>query len=257
MLPFHYFMLLFSLCLESYAVWPAPQKFENGSSVMWLSQNLNVIYSGSVGINSPCISHPTKQEFFTQAAIKPNPTSQSIVEGAISRAKVALFKQNIVPWKLVPHHGLSSFEPPTDATKRYINMLELVQTKGDSTFKPLAGQVDESYKLTIGTDGTAKITAVSSFGILHGLETFVQLFFQHSSESDIYTNLAPIVIFDSPKFPHRGLNLDVSRNWYVLVSLVQLVWSGSVLQLAFLNHVPIRLPVELMCLLSGTQSTIY
>lgn len=216
MLSFQYLVLLFSMCLESYAIWPAPQSFEKGNSVVWLSEDLSVVYSASVRMNSPFVSDPTKQKFFTQAAVKPVLISQSLVEGAIARARVALFKQNIVPWKLVPHHGLSSFQPPTNATKKYLKKLDIVQTKPDSTFKPLAGQVDESYNLTIGTDGTAKIIAESSFGILHGLETFIQLFFQHSSTADVYTKIAPVVIIDSPKFPHRGLNLDVSRNWYVL-----------------------------------------
>ena len=55
---------------------------------------------------------------------------------------------------------------------------------------------------------------MSSIGILHALETFTQLFYQHSNNAGVYTPYAPVAITDSPKFAHRGLNLDVARNFY-------------------------------------------
>lgn len=215
MLSFSYLILL--LCSACLAVWPIPQKFENGSSVVWIAQDFNIFYTGGSVCNILCFSNPTEHEFLVQAAVKPELSSQSIIQGAIFRARHALFEQNIVPWKLVARNELINFEPSQDLPKTYIRRLDILQTKSDnaSTFKPLAGQVDESYNLIINTDGTAKIVAVSSTGILHALETFVQLFYQHSSGPGVYTNLAPVRIVDAPKFPHRGLNLDVSRNWYV------------------------------------------
>jgi hexosaminidase len=45
------------------------------------------------------------------------------------------------------------------------------------------------------------------------LTTFTQLFFRHSDEKRIYTPLAPVKIHDAPLFSHRGINLDVSRNF--------------------------------------------
>jgi hexosaminidase len=104
-----------------------------------------------------------------------------------------------------------------------------VQTSPDKTFKPLAGEVDESYNLTISKSGEAKIVAVSTFGVLHGLQTFIQLFYQHSTNQGVYTKLAPVSIVDTPKFVHRGLNLDVSRNWYpkgdILRTIDALSWN--------------------------------
>ena len=76
------------------------------------------------------------------------------------------------------------------------------------------GTVDESYTLSISTDGQVLITAISSIGILHALETMTQLFYQHSSNAGAYTPYAPVTVTDAPKFVHRGLNLDVSRNYY-------------------------------------------
>ena len=101
--------------------------------------------------------------------------------------------------------------------KNYVTELRITQTGHDnsSTFKPLDGQVDESYNLTITTDGKATISAPTSIGILHALTTFTQLFYTHSvNETGVYTQLAPVTIYDAPKFAHRGLNMDISRSWY-------------------------------------------
>jgi len=130
-----------------------------------------------------------------------------------------------VPWKLVGRNELSNFEPDADASKTYISSLVITQTGTDTqdTFKPLAGQVDESYNLTIGTDFTANIDAVSSTGVLHALQTFIQLFYQHSTGAGIYTSMAPVTIVDAPKFHHRGLNMDVSRNWYPVADILRTI----------------------------------
>jgi hexosaminidase len=63
---------------------------------------------------------------------------------------------------------------------------------------------DESYRLTVTTLG-ARLSAPSPLGVLRGLETFRQL---------MNAGRAPVVdIEDHPRFPWRGLHLDVSRHW--------------------------------------------
>jgi hexosaminidase len=152
-------------------------------------------------------------------------SSGSIVDGAVSRSLSILFNQNLVPWKLIPRNTLSEFEPSANSKKNYINNLIITQTGADncSTFKPLPGQLDESYTLDIGTDGTAKISAVSSIGVIRAMDSFIQLFYKHSTGAGMYTNLAPISITDAPKFPHRGLNMDVSRSWYPVSDILRTI----------------------------------
>jgi hexosaminidase len=67
---------------------------------------------------------------------------------------------------------------------------------------------DESYELTVTNSG-AKLTAPNQLGVLHGLETFLQL-----------VQIAPtgfaipaVTIKDEPRFPWRGLLIDVSRHF--------------------------------------------
>jgi hexosaminidase len=67
---------------------------------------------------------------------------------------------------------------------------------------------DESYTLSISTDG-AKIDAPTSLGAMHALQTFLQLV-------EVSPNgfAAPAVtIQDKPRFPWRGLMIDVARHF--------------------------------------------
>jgi len=67
---------------------------------------------------------------------------------------------------------------------------------------------DESYRLEVAAK-QATLTAPNPLGVLRGLETFLQLV-----ETGHDTFLVPAaVIEDAPRFPWRGLHLDVSRHW--------------------------------------------
>jgi hexosaminidase len=67
---------------------------------------------------------------------------------------------------------------------------------------------DESYHLEI-TSQQALLTAANPLGVMRGLETFRQLIVSTPQGLE-----APVVdIQDHPRFPWRGLHLDVSRHW--------------------------------------------
>jgi hexosaminidase len=70
---------------------------------------------------------------------------------------------------------------------------------------------DESYSLEISPAG-ARLEATTPLGIMHGLETFLQL---------VQTTAAgfavpAVVIQDKPRFPWRGLMIDVGRHFIPL-----------------------------------------
>jgi hexosaminidase len=70
---------------------------------------------------------------------------------------------------------------------------------------------DESYQLVISASG-ASLTAPSSLGILHGLQTFLQLV-----ETTANGFSVPVItIKDSPRFAWRGLLIDVGRRFIPL-----------------------------------------
>lgn len=82
------------------------------------------------------------------------------------------------------------------------------QHKRESTQK--LGE-DESYELTVSQTG-AELNAPNSLGILHGLQTFLQL------EQPTTAGFAvPVVtIKDAPRFAWRGLMIDVCRHFIPL-----------------------------------------
>lgn len=70
---------------------------------------------------------------------------------------------------------------------------------------------DESYALTV-IDSSAQLTAPTPLGILNGLETFLQLVQITPSGFAV----PAVTIKDQPRFPWRGMLIDVSRHFIPL-----------------------------------------
>ncbi len=68
--------------------------------------------------------------------------------------------------------------------------------------------MDESYVLNINEDGL-QLTAHTDVGVLRGIETFLQLL--DADEKGYF--LPAVYIRDEPRFPWRGLMIDVSRHF--------------------------------------------
>jgi hexosaminidase len=82
-----------------------------------------------------------------------------------------------------------------------------VDCDGFSPAIPTASE-DESYSLDVGAPG-AVLRAATDIGALRGMETLLQLL---TSGRDVA--MLPVVsIRDQPRFPWRGLMIDVARRW--------------------------------------------
>ncbi len=68
--------------------------------------------------------------------------------------------------------------------------------------------VDESYTLIVTSEG-ARLQAPEPYGVLHGLETFLQLVGPGAGGFQV----PAVDIEDRPRFPWRGLLIDVARHW--------------------------------------------
>ena len=82
-----------------------------------------------------------------------------------------------------------------------------IECTGRSADYPALGD-DESYRLDVTPSG-ARITAPAVWGALHGIETFTQLVEPAATGFQV----PAVHIEDRPRFPWRGLMLDVSRHW--------------------------------------------
>ncbi|KAA6413111.1 MAG: glycoside hydrolase family 20 [Lasallia pustulata] len=203
--------LLFQTVIVS-ALWPLPQKFEHGSTVLWVHDTVDIIYKPLLASHmsswNKCRQY-LKSQWDSSAVYKsPARSTDNIVDAAIERTRNTLSAESFVPWKFHPRNA--DFEPPLNVTRRIIDTIVL--TVNPDTFEQAASE--ESYTLQIPENGSVILNAKSEIGVLRGLTTFVQLFYKHSqADNGRYTPLAPVDIEDFPAFEHRGLNLDISRNY--------------------------------------------
>jgi hexosaminidase len=113
------------------------------------------------------------------------------LEAGVRRFVAQLSGQTGIPFR--PKAGAAA-----TLTVRADKALDAVQKLGE----------DESYQLTV-TDSGAQITAPTTLGALHGLQTFLQMVVITPSGF-----AAPAVtIKDQPRFPWRGTLIDVSRHF--------------------------------------------
>jgi len=235
-----YTLLLASLAS---AIWPIPTHYEHGDKVLSISNTVLFTFTTSseeqplqsrlydaVSQNSwyGSFLQPRENESSykkRRASNKQPLDGEDLIKHAVNSAHNSMFERNLDPWKFHPRNWT---EPVLSNVPQISHVkLKILQNDPEDIAKALAGNIDESYSLSLTETGEATISANSSVGIIRGLTTFTQLFFQHSSPSydsngpsclpdpsAVYTTLAPLLITDHPKFSHRGLNLDVSRHFF-------------------------------------------
>ena len=117
--------------------------------------------------------------------------SDPVLDAEIQRFQAQLSRQTGIPFRPQPSAA------PT---------LQIHADHGREAVQKL--REDESYELTV-SDSAAQLNAPTQLGILHGLQTFLQLV-------QITPNgfaVPAVTIKDQPRFPWRGLLIDVSRHF--------------------------------------------
>jgi hexosaminidase len=107
-------------------------------------------------------------------------------------------------------------------------------TKYDISVKYIDNLLDESYKLSID-ENKILIEASDRAGALYGLQSLKQLFLASSLENNMLKHMD---ISDSPRFPYRGMLLDISRNFYGPDKIKQIL---DYLSFFKINHLDFRL----------------
>ncbi|KAF3896722.1 Beta-hexosaminidase [Trichophyton interdigitale] len=208
------------------ALWPQPSEYSHGNKTLWLSPSVQFTYINNhrsfiytqpshAGINwipggwLNLLQHPWGSA--EQPVAEPLPNVEQFVEDAIKRTKDAIINSKFVPWKFYPRH--QKFEPLVDGQHPTIEKVIINETSKTSEEWSPRNYVngDEKYEIRVSEDGEVQISSRSPIGTIRALQTFQQLFYSHS-HSKSYTPFAPVSISDSPKWRHRGLNLDISRN---------------------------------------------
>lgn len=179
----------------------------NGASVQWNSPLVDIHDTKYLSLEQYMGMNDEEQlDDSTLDGIK-------IVHSAVRRTLRSIESQSIIPWKQYPRNSLAQHEPDPTQPKDFIPCLDIHLVVVDTPANHLSGHVDETYELSVRKEG-ASIHAATYFGALHALQSFTQLFYQHSTQTGIYINTVPVHIKDGPKFPHRALNMDLARNWF-------------------------------------------
>ena len=208
------------------ALWPQPSEYSHGNKTLWLSPSVRFTYINNhrsfidtrpsyAGINwipggwLNLLQYPWGSAEHT--VTEPLPSVEKFVEDAIKRTKDAIINSKFVPWKFYPRH--QKFEPLVNSQHPTIEKVIINETSKTSQEWSPRNYVngDEKYEIRISEDGEVQISSRSPIGTIRALQTFQQLFYSHTHLNS-YTPFAPISILDSPKWRHRGLNLDISRN---------------------------------------------
>lgn len=124
---------------------------------------------------------------------------------AISRHRDAIIERGVV--RFVAHLSQLTAMQISLTPMNSAGATLLIEAQAASAAIPQLGE-DESYTLDINPSG-ARLTAPNSLGILHGLQTFLQLI-------EVTPNgyaVPAAHIEDRPRFPWRGLMIDVSRHF--------------------------------------------
>ena len=106
--------------------------------------------------------------------------------------------------------GILHFPVSSSSTPQFV-----IKTAGPSASVQQLGE-DESYHLAVDAHHVT-LSAANPLGILHGLQTFLQLV-QSTPQGFVVT---AVTIDDSPRFPWRGLMLDAGRHFMPLDTVRQ------------------------------------
>ncbi|KAF3941566.1 Beta-hexosaminidase [Dactylella cylindrospora] len=225
MAPIFSSLLLFAAIVPSSLalIWPIPKQQSLGTEVAWLDRNIKFsIIHAPASKNSTTARYKRSVDADGVPHIRGRYTSkgglaEQRLERAVERARKFLKEDKFVPYMINPKGFVTPVKPHSGAL--LVKTVTVTQTEPEpDTTKD--EEFDESYTLTIkkisSSEAKVEITGKTSLGVMHGLTSLPQLFFANSQYSDVYTPYLPVDIKDSPKFSHRGVNIDVSRSYYPL-----------------------------------------
>lgn len=97
-----------------------------------------------------------------------------------------------------------------------------------------SGKPLESYQLTVDPQAGVTITGGGPAGVLYGIQSLRALFpLGPYSKSASSIAIQTVTVDDAPRFPYRGLHLDVARNFHDKAAVEKLI---DVMSLYKLNH---------------------
>ncbi|KAL4249769.1 Beta-hexosaminidase [Abortiporus biennis] len=204
-------LVLLTNCVS--ALWPIPRSIQTSSTALKLSSTFEIHFN------------------------IPNPPSD--LSAAISRTRSRLHTDTFE--RLV----VGRSETDTNTIQHAPELQSLLVSLTNDSVKSIAEEAtlpidsrSESYQLSIPASSIqrATLSANSTLGLLRGLTTFEQLWFNHNitGGNTKYMLNSPVQIVDSPAFPYRGFSLDTARNFYSVDDILRTVDAMSWVKMSIL-----------------------
>ncbi|KAG0240191.1 hypothetical protein BGX31_002180 [Mortierella sp. GBA43] len=213
-------------------VFPIPRRFEHGKDRVLINQNFQVTVRSA-----------------------PGDPIQPIGSGSILEKAIGRFMDRL---KAKRHATTFSVTPPGTSLVGAILLSELTVIVKDTQAALEFGMV-ESYTVNITVEdkkrdpvkgdenasvASAVLAASTQWGVIHGLETLIQLV-QASKPSSTGSTApagqevenvleipnAPWSIQDEPRYSHRGILLDTSRNYFPVKDIIRTLDAMSLVKL--------------------------
>eukprot|EP00164_Ancoracysta_twista_P006323 GFYU01008786.1.p1 GENE.GFYU01008786.1~~GFYU01008786.1.p1 ORF type:complete len:600 (+),score=201.97 GFYU01008786.1:95-1894(+) len=150
------------------------------------------------------------------------PKNEDILVAAVER-----FRQDI---KSLPYPRTQVSNPAQleseNLVEQNVAMSKVIVTVADGEDNEYPQEeTDESYTLEITGKDEIKIEATTSFGALRAIQTLYQLVRVRKGSSPKLLEIpgCPWMISDTPRFKHRGILLDTSRNFFDVPSILKVI----------------------------------
>ncbi|MFI9486891.1 family 20 glycosylhydrolase [Promicromonospora sp. NPDC052451] len=139
-------------------------------------------------------------------AVIPAPVEIEPGEGVLDLATVTVDAPDAILARLAGELLVAAGAVVADAGAPVVLLL-------DPAAGPEAARSAERYTLTVTPDGVT-VAAPGRAGLLHGVRTLRQLVNARRGETGGPVEVGAVVVRDAPRYPWRGLSLDVVRHWF-------------------------------------------
>ena len=188
--------------------WPIPQFYEHGESILWLSPDVHSVFHTVRSRHATTPWFEDLRQGGDASATQKYPSD--VLQVAFERFKSKVFSDCFVPYKFYPRQA--HFEPDLESDGKVV--IDEVVFEETTLTDEHSTVSREAYVIDASEIGTLLIGFAATESAICALATLAQLFYGHSTSiKHCYTPFAPFKVRDKPAFQHRGLNLDISRNW--------------------------------------------
>lgn len=206
------------------ALWPIPRTLSTGTAALTIADGFSIDIHGIEHAPSDLKNAVSRTRHYIQEdklgrLVVGRGPGQGVSLGDAPRLSKLVLRLVDTNQTAATVNLLLNYDYAAPDTKQLLGIKAQTRVPSISEITALpVEQRDESYRLDIPSDGSdAVLVANTTLGLLRGLTTFSQIWYQHGEWT--YTVEAPFKIIDEPYYKWRGLLLDTARNYFPVADI--------------------------------------